>query len=192
MSTKLDRLLESIDPSRTLDQVSTRVDQAVNSFAMEQATIEDWNEYESFLAEFYRHIENVVLRIGPGGPSDKEFYWGRCSKLLNKAFGTSGYKAAFEMVRTGEEGGLYSVLKNVADLMAEQYAQNEISARISNYWNNLSLDEKLAAPDEYLGNYGHLLPAELTEGNATTLRLNFIRVLEEHPKMIHRMRRIDK
>ena len=35
MTTRLDRLLESIDPSRTIDQVSADVDRAVNSFTMQ-------------------------------------------------------------------------------------------------------------------------------------------------------------
>ena len=192
MTTNLDMLLESIDPSRTYGQVSARVDEAVNNFAMHRAIIEDWDEYENFLTDFYRHIETVVLRIGSGVPDSREFYWGQCANLLNKAFGTNGFKAAFEMVRTGKEGGLYQVLKTVADLIAEKYAQNEIFARISHYWESLTLDEKLAAPDEYLSKYGYLLPSELTEGSAARLRANFPKVLEEHPKMIRQMRRIGR
>ncbi len=192
MTTNLDMLLESIDPSRTYDQVSARVDEAVNDFAMHRPIIEDWDEYENYLADFYRHIETVVLRMGSGVPDSREYYWGQCANLLNKAFGPSGFKAAFEMVRTGKEGGLYQVLKTVADLIAEKYAQNEIFARISHYWESLTLDEKLAAPDEYLSKYGNLLPAELTEGSAARLRANFPKVLEEHPKMIRQMRRIGR
>jgi hypothetical protein len=192
MTTNLDMLLESIDPSRTYDQVSARVDEAVNDFAMHRPIIEDWDEYENYLADFYRHIETVVLRMGSGVPDNREYYWGQCANLLNKAFGPSGFKAAFEMVRTGKEGGLYQVLKTVADLIAEKYAQNEIFARISHYWESLTLDEKLAAPDEYLSKYGYLLPSELTEGSAARLRANFPKVLEEHPKMIRQMRRIGR
>jgi hypothetical protein len=192
MATKLDMLLENIDPSRNYDQVSARVNQAVNSFTTGRAMIEDWDEYEIYLADFYRHVEMTVLRMGSGVPDNGAFYWGQCSNLLNKAFGPNGFKAAFEMVRTGKEGGLYHVLKTVADLMSEKYAQNEISARISHYWESLTLDEKLTAPDEYLSKYGHLLPAELTEGSAARLRANFPKVLEEHPKLIRRMRRIGR
>jgi hypothetical protein len=192
MTTNLDMLLESIDPSRTYDQVSARVDEAVNDFAMHRPIIEGWDEYENYLADFYRHIETVVLRMGSGVPDSREFYWGQCANLLNKAFGPSGFKAAFEMVRTGKEGGLYHVLKTVSDLIAEKYAQNEIFARISHYWESLTLDEKLAAPDEYLSKYGYLLPSELTEGSAARLRANFLKVLEEHPKMIRQMRRIGR
>ena len=192
MSSKLDILLENIDPSRTLDQVSAKLDQAVNSFAMRRATISNWDEYEQYLAEFFRHLESVVLQIGTGMPGDKDYYSARCFHLLNRAYGDSGYKAAFEMVRTGKEGGLYRILKKIGDLMTEEYAQNEISARVYDYWNSLTLDEMLAAPDEYISKYGHLLPSELIEGSAARIKANFPKVLEEHPKMIHRMRKIGK
>lgn len=192
MPTKLDMLLQSIDPSRTLDKVAGDVDRAINSFSRKRAVIGTWDEYVSFFADFYRHLETVVLRVRGGSPNDKEFQWGQCIRLLNKAFGPSGYKAAFEMVRTGKEGGLYRVLKTLADQMAEEYSQNEISARISYYWDSLTLNEKLAASDEYLRKYGHLLPGELVDASAARIRAEFLRVLEEHPKMIQRMRQIGR
>jgi len=192
MPTKLDMLLQSIDPSRTLDKVAGDVDRAINSFSRRRTVLDTWDEYVSFFADFYRHLETVVLRARGGSPNDKEYQWGQCIRLLNKAFGPSGYKAAFEMVRTGKEGGLYRVLKTVADLMGEQYAQNEIAARISYYWDGLTLDEKLAASDEYLRKYGHLLPGELVGASAARIRAEFLKVLEEHPKMIQRMRQIGR
>jgi len=192
MSTKLDRLLESIDPSRTLDRVSADVDRAVNSFTIRRTTIEDWNEYEKFLADFCQYVETTVLKIGTSVPEYQEFYWSRCVNIINNEFGPSGIKTAFEMVRTGKEGGLYRILKIIADQMAEKYAQNEISARISDYWNRLSIDEQIAATDEYLSKFGDLLPTEFTDGSAARLKVHFTKVLNEHPKMIRCMRQIGR
>jgi hypothetical protein len=192
MSTKLSRLLESIDPSRTLNKVSADVDRAVNSFATRRTTIKDWDEYKNFLADFFRHIESVVLRLGGGAPRNREIYWSRCSNILNNTFGPNGFKTAFEIIRTGKEGGLYRILKTIADQMAENYSQNEISARISKYWESLTPDEKIAAPDEFLKKHGNLLPAEYTAGSAASLRINFLRVLNEYPYMIRRLRQVGK
>jgi hypothetical protein len=192
MPTKLERLLESIDPSRTFDVVSARVDQAVNSFAMRRATIKGWDEYRNFLADFFRHVETVVLRMSGGAPEDREIYWARCSNILKDEFGPSGFKVAFDLVSTGKEGGLYRVLKTIAEKMAEEYAQNEISGRISAYLENLTVDEELAAADEYLKKYGHLLPPEFTDGSAPRLKAHFGRILKEHPKIIRRTRRIGR
>jgi len=192
MPTELDRLLDSIDPARTFDSVSADMDRAVNSFAMDHGTIEDWDEYEKFLADFLRHLETVVLRMRPGAPDNREFYWTRCANILKKEFGPSGHKTAFEMVRTGKGGGLYRILKTLAEKMTETYAQNEISARVTDYLSRLSVDEQLAAADEYLSKYGHLLPTEFTDGNAARLKVHFQEILKEHPRTIRRMRRIAK
>ncbi len=76
------------------------------------------------------------------------------------------YQTAFEMARTGVEGGLNAVLRKFAEVQAREYAENEIKGRISRYWEGLSADEKLRATDEYLAEYGRLLPSELTEHGA--------------------------
>jgi hypothetical protein len=190
MPTRLERLLETIDPARTLDEVSNRVDHAFNTFSSTEAVITNWDDFEAILARFFCHVENVILRIDRS--VDPGMDWGRSSQLLREEYGPSGDKAAFEMARTGAEGGLYAVLKTIARRMAEQYAGREISARISHFWNELSVDEQLAATTEYLEKYGHLLPSELTEGSAVRIRANFPRVLEEHPRILQRMRRVGR
>ncbi len=192
MKTELDRLLESIDPVLTLDQVSARVDEALNSFQVESGIIEDWEEFRTVLTGFYCHVENVILRIGPSRSPHPDIDWGRCSRLLIKEYGTNGEKAAFEMVRTGAEGGLHGVLTAAARRMIDDYAGSEIAAKIGNFWEVLSTDEKLAVSEEYLGKYGHLLPSELTGGSAARVRANFPKVLEEHPPTVTRLRNIGR
>ena len=190
--TKLDRLLEDIDPARTLDQVSSRADEAVNSFRMQSGIIKDWERFRTVLTEFYRHVENVILRIPSFRSPNPDIDWGRCCQLLLKEYGPNGEKAAFEIARTGTERGFYGVLKAVARQMINEYGGNEISARISNFWESLSTDEKLAASQEYLNKYGHLLPDELTSGSAARVRANFLKVLEEHPRTVKRLRGIGR
>jgi hypothetical protein len=192
MKSKLDRLLESIDPARTLDQVSARVDEALNSFRVKSGIIEEWEGFKTGLTKFYRHVENVVLRIQPLRSLAPDIDWGRCYQLLIKEYGPNGEKAAFEMVRTGTEHGFYGVLKAVARRMVDGYAGNETAARISNFWETLSTDEKVAVSREYLDKYGHLLPPELTSGNAARVRANFVKVLEEHPSIMKRLREIGR
>jgi hypothetical protein len=164
------------------------VDEAVNSFQIDSLIIENWDEFRGVLTNFFCHTESIILRIHTPRTPDPDFDWGRCYQLLTKEYGSSGEKAAFEMIRTGAEGGLYAVLKAVASRMIEKYAGNEISARIIHYWQDLSTDEKIAASKEYVQKYGHLLPSELTEGSAARILVNFTKVLEEHPKLIKRMR----
>jgi hypothetical protein len=192
VKTKLDNLLESIDPAQTLDQVSARIDDALNSFSTESGMIKDWDEFRKLLSAFFRHVENYVLRIHTFRSPDPDIDWGRCCRHLINKYGINGEKAAFEMVRTGTQGGLYKVLKEVAGQMAEEYAGNEISARISQFWNALSTDEQIGVIEEYIKKYGHLLPSELTEGSAARIKMNFPKVLKEHPRLIKRMRNVGR
>jgi len=159
---------------------------------MESGIIDDWEDFRAVMAGFYCHVENVILRIRPSRSPYPDIDWGRCSRLLIKEYGTNGEKAAFEMVRTGTEGGLYGVLKAVARRMIDDYARNEIAAKIADFWEVLSIDEKLAVSEEYLNKYGHLLPSEHTEGSAARVRTNFLKVLKEHPPTVRRLRNIGK
>ena len=186
----LEQLLADIDPSKIHDRTFTRGDDAMNSFSGTNAQITDWGQFTKYMDEFTTHVETKILQ-SQSWPKDPDFNWGRCSTRLSHIYGHNGEKAAFEMARTGNEGGLYAVLKAVVLRMAEEYAENEISARGIDYWNKLTLQEQFSAADEYLEKYGHLLPSEITEGSAARLKANFTKVLEKHPRMIHKFRNLN-
>ena len=192
MATKLDRLLEGIHPDRTLEEANKRADEAINSFSVDSSQITDWDRYRDCLIRFLHHVDTKILRLQQACPMGVDFDWGRCTQILMRAYGSSGEKAAFEMTRTGNDGGLYAVLKKMAKSMTEQYVENEVSAKVGFYWDGLTVDEKLKAADEYLSKYGHLLPSELTEGSAGRIRANMPKVLQEHPLLLQRLGRIGR
>ena len=144
------------------------------------------------MKSFAKHVDSKILCTRRMPDMELDFAWWHYSKVLQKAYGQSGDKAAFEMARTGNEGGLYGVFRRFAETQAEQYAQNEIHGRISRFWEGLSATEKLKAADEYLAEYGHLLPSELTENGAARVKMNFPKALAEHPRMMQRLSRIGR
>jgi hypothetical protein len=192
MPSKLDRLLESLDPARTIEEVNRRADDALNSFMPEAALIENWDRFRHCLIQLLHHAEGRLLRLGRSFPVGLDYDWGRCCLILVRAYGSNGEKTAFEMARTGNEGGLYAVLRKMVQTMAEQFAENEIAAKVSTYWNFLSVDGRLAAADEYLEKYGHLLPSELTERSAARIREHMPKVLDEHPRLMRRLRQVGR
>ena len=92
------------------------------------------------------------------------------------------------IANTGNEGGLYAVLKAFAMYKAEEYTKNEISAKVSTCWEGLSADQKLQAAKEYVVKYGDIIPSELSEKNAPLIRGHFWKVLEKHPFVVQRLR----
>jgi len=188
LKTKLDKVLESIDPSLTLDEVSSRVDEAVNSFPTQKSLIKERDEFKKALTRFYCHVENSILQINPPRLPHPEIDWGRCCRLLIKEYGPNGDNVAFEMVQTGVDGGFYAVLKAIARQIADEYAGNQIRSRISDFWESLTANEKVAVSEEYLTKYDHLLPSILLEEGAVRVRAFFGKALEEHPRIAKRMK----
>jgi len=193
MKTHLDKLLESIDPKDTLDSNSSRVNHALNSFQFASGMVSNRDEFEDLLKRFFRHTENCILSIPHSRIAPSEMDTGRCGIILRDIYGGfQGEKIAFDIARTGVEGGLYGVLKAIASKMADEYAKRAIASKIACFWGELEANEALAVVDEYLIKFGHLLPPEFTEGNGLRAKMNFERVLKEHPFLIKRMRKIGR
>ena len=192
MTTKLDELLETIDPTRTYEETSKRVDAAFDTFRIPAARLTGWDAFKRCMTAFFRHVQNRVLRADTSFTGDAAMDWFLCTKVMCDIYGRNGEKAAFEMARTGNEGGLYAVLKAVAERVAEECAEAAVRTRICRFWDDLAASERLSAVEEYLEKWDHLLPSEITEGSAARIKADFPRVLEEHPRIIGRMRRIGR
>jgi hypothetical protein len=188
MSTRLEDLMESIDPSRTIDRVSAAVDDAFNSFQYNNP-IGSFDDYEEYMARFVEHIESVVLNFGSNVPDNKDFWWARYSNLVKKGHGPDAWKWNYEKILTGKDGGAYKLLKDVAAMVLEDRGGREISARIWRFWESLTDDEKMETVDEFLAGFGHLLPSEYTGGGGAYLKMNFPRILEKYPQLVMEIRR---
>jgi len=188
VETGLDRLLENIDPGRTVEEVAVRVDKAINTFRFGSGIVSQWEDFKSLLTGFVSHVESSILGMTRIPLTYPEIYWGRCIRSLIKEYGQNGEKAAFEMARTGTEGGIRAVLAAIGRRILDEYSRNEITSRVVRFWEGLSTEERDTAMDEYLKKYGHLLPSQITERGALRVRASFIKVLEEHPHLIRRLR----
>ena len=138
MATRLEELIESIDPSRTIDRVSAAVDDAFNSFKYNNP-IRSFDDYEEYMARFVEHIESVVLNFGSNVPYNKDFWWARYSNLVKNGHGPDAWKWNYEKILTGKDGGTYKLLKDVAAMILEDRSGREISARVWRFWESLTM-----------------------------------------------------
>ena len=192
--TSLDELIEQIDPGNTFDKVSSRAHSALNTFHMNSSVVDDWDEFKSLMSHIFCHVENGILGgVGPRA-MNPVFDWERCVKTLNTIYGPEGQKAAFEIARTGNEGSLRAVIKALTDKMAESYARAEISARVARFIEELrsDIERYKRTVAEYLKEYSHLLPSDITEGTAVRVAFEFQTVLEKHPVMVRELRKVGR
>lgn len=192
MKTPLDELLDSMDPDRIIEITESRVNETLNSFPLRVGSLNRWEDFKTCMMQFICHADYVILRLRTPRSVNTDFDWDRARRLLHRHYGHEGEKTAFELARTGIEGGLYAVLKALAWRISEEYTDNEINARVATFLNHYEPKEWLALAEEYLQKYGHLLPSELTEGSAARIKVNFSKYLQEHPKLLQRLRRVGR
>jgi len=187
----LESFLATIDPSRTYQETEQRASTAVNSFSYANGYIASHHDFESLINRFYWHCDSHILGISHVSNPDPSFTLGLALGVLRELYGQNGEVVAFEMAQSGVEGGLYRLLTDIASQRARHYNSNEISARVNAYMNALSTDERFQVASEYVQRYGHLLPAELTEGSGPSLvAMKLEQIVVNHPKALNHMRGI--
>jgi len=186
--TPLNQLMEILDSRDYVQSCYRRADEAVRTFEIDQTVITDWDGFRYCMAKFRWHLDyhllNMTRQIGFG----LEFQWARAVGVLIAMYGTNGEKTAFEITRTGNEGGLYALLRKMATYQTMRYQRNKTSALVSDFWNNLSADQKIEAGREYIVRYRRLIPSELAEASGARILSQLTKVLEKHAEMIHDLR----
>lgn len=193
MDTSLDGLMEAMDPRRTSNETHRRADVARNELVVDQAAGTDWYRFRDLLCDLLTLIDVHVLRLPEPIPSHPDFTWNRCLEFLREDYGqTATGLAAFDIARSGVEGGLEAILRNFTTRVADHYAENELRSWVYCWWNDLTVEGKLAAGKEYLAKYAPLLPSEIREGSAVRVRENLPKVLMEHHRLLRQTHRIGR
>ena len=191
MPSKLDRLLGAIAPERTLDDVSAGVDAAVNRFERRAVGTArwDWEDFEDYMGRFFQHVSQVACRLRTPMDDPHGFF---CTNahVLEKEYGPKWNRIVLQLVRTGAEGGLHRMLRASAQRLAEHWTRNRVRSLVSEYWESLSDRERQAVPEEYLEKCGAMLPVEARKRLSYEPWFNFFKVLEQHPYLVDRVRRL--
>ncbi|MCH9008277.1 hypothetical protein IIA29_09775 [candidate division KSB1 bacterium] len=189
MASKLQHLLQDIDPAKTIDVVEQRINRVLGNYQRDKNSVDSWADYKACLAQFLQAARNAALRLSDDVGRDLEANFGSALHYLARAYPGNTLQTVYSMMQSGAEGGVYKIVTTLARLMAEEFAQNEINARISHYWLNLTVEEQLAAGDEYVALYQDLLPGNTRE-EMVRIKASFLRVLQDHPRMLKRMREL--
>ena len=178
MATKLERLLEKIDPKNTIDKIERSLNHAVSTYRRDKNTVDSWDECKPCLVKMFQHLHSNLFKF------PKELEFDQALYQLEKEYGN--YQTVFEIMQSGAEGGVNTILRTLARLMAEQYSRHQIELYVTDYWNSLSVDEKMAASDEYLKIYKDILPGDSLD--YIRLQPFFDQALQEHPFILKKIR----
>lgn len=188
--TKLDQLLASIHPQQTQEVVHRRADEAINGFRIRANIVTDAIVYRDILSCFVEHLDRHLRLVPIHVDRPRDMLWQRAVEVLRKKLGPRAELAAFDMARTGAEGGLYAVLRQLALEAARQQVRKEIDQRVDCFCQRLTAAEYLAAGEEYLQKHGHLLPHEMTRGSAGRPRVNLQELLKRHHQALATLNKV--
>ena len=187
MRSRMDELLRKIDPSKTIGLRKQKMDLALMQYTYGSGEFRNFNEFCSYLARFYCNIESVCIsrRI----PVNVKMDYFRCAQILIEEYGPKGEQIAFEMVNTGVDGSLYSILNLIAGKTVHNYSRNIVRSHVDKFIRSLSFNQKLEAAEEYKRRFRQLLPPAYVNSNIALLTANLEKILEEHPFQIQRLHR---
>ena len=186
MATKLEILLEKIDPVNTIDKYEKRLNQALNDYRRENNIVESWDEFEEVLVGFFQIASQYGYSVS-GITADRKFLSGMALDLLSNEYPRDTRNTVYDIMTSGTEGGVYQIIKVMSRVLAEQLSQRVIGSYVLEYWNSLSVQEQLAAPDEYVQIYQDILPKSIVRNNIR-LKIKFWEELEKHPRRIKAIR----
>ena len=186
MSDSIIEILKELSSPSYNEKKYTGADRAVNEAAV-GGLVDSFEEFENILIEVIVLVQKYVLKARNPVEGGREFYLDAAFRALSKKLGPNGEKAAFERSRTGNEEGLYGVIKLIAYGYADVLFENESKSRVGIIWERLSNDDKFVVMDEYLKEFGHLWPDELTENGAVRLKVNFSKTMQLHIENVRKL-----
>ncbi len=188
MPSSLDLLLRRIRPERTYDEAHRQADRVLAEFTLPHASISSLHVFQECIAGFGARLERCRLGTSDGVPAHRLYAWHRCAELLRDVYRPGGERAAFEFARTGQEGGIYRVLRDLAHAWAQAQAHSEVRTIVNGYWNGLSPRRRCEAAAEYLAKHRDLLPGDWSGSGAESLICRMPEVLLQHPQTLRQLR----
>ncbi len=179
----LSDLTYELDPRRTIDQLNNCAEKSIRSEPYHSPP-KNHEDYRSILGGFGNRCHTNFF--GGRYEPNIEFYSDMCREPLYSIYGSQWFTITFEMAKTGKNGGLTQVFKDIAFGLASTYSKRKISGIVDRALELLPTEtiEKLSL--DYRQKWGHIVPRHplfdrwLNDGQPLA-QIFFERVLQNHP-----------
>jgi hypothetical protein len=194
MSQTLNDLLTRIDPQRSIDRLEQRVHRALATFQVPFKRIRSYQQLRLLLAYFEFRLAHWPNARSEQFPMQQAKGWyDTVYKRMRARFGEMPERTIMYIAQTGVDGGLYGVLRRLADHYVFEQSRQYIHKEVDDFWQRLSGPDQREAINQYWRRYQRfLLPNDLASPRDWRLSGNFPSVLRKHPQLVRNRRRIGK
>lgn len=104
--TKLQRVLEEIDPSKTIDPIERKLNQALSNFKIPSNTVKNIDEAHALLARFVQAARNAGVGAPASAGSHDGINYSQAMHYLSKEYPVQTEYVVRDIMITGAEGGV--------------------------------------------------------------------------------------
>jgi hypothetical protein len=190
MATKLQQLLDKIDYQNLFESNERRVERILAEYRSERNTVEDYDEFKKCLIDFVSRIYGAIVNSPNAFENANDlFMYGLALEFLKTKYPGNTERTVYEIMHSGAEGGVYHILKTLAEVMMDKIYKEGVDHSIALFMVEITFEERVAAVNEYLQEYGDKLPTNYKK-DPTMVMIAFDKVLHEHAVMMRRLRTI--
>jgi hypothetical protein len=188
MATKLKQLIDKIDYKNLFDADARRVERVLAQYGSARNTVENYDEFKKCLIEFVGDIYGAIINTPNAFKSANDsIMYDLALRFLNAKYPGNTETTVYEIMRSGAEGGVYQVLKTLAQIMSDKIYRDGVDHYIGRYLDEIGFEGREAAVKEYLAEYGSILPTNY-KNDPNMVLISFDKVLHEHALMMKRLR----
>lgn len=188
MATKLQQLLDKIDYKNLFEADKRRVERVLSQYRSKRNTVENHDEFKKCLVEFVGQIYGAIINVPNGfrSASNSHMFSLAIDFLKSKYQGNTEI-TVYEIMHSGAEGGVYQILKTLAQIMTDKIYLDGVEHFIARFLDEISYDERTVYAKEYLNKYAYILPSNY-KNDPNMVLISFDKVLREHAIYMKRLR----
>lgn len=191
MPTKLEALLEKIDYKNLIGASENELNRILSSYRREKNIVDNYEEFEECLIDFTSKLMNAFFHFTHPVEHPSSIMFTNALEYLKKEYPNNTKFTVYDIMHSGAEGGVYKILKVIKDQMIDDTFSKGINNFVNEYLRSLNYESRDAAVKEYLEKYSDILPQNYKDDPMSVL-IHFDRVLIEHPRMVKRIRELNK
>lgn len=189
----ISNLLKAISEETIAEEVWKDSDLFRKNYSMKKNTVKDFDEFRIVVATYYQKHHSHIWTSGrakyPIDYAEEEAF-----RLLRKIFRTKdryGFRIAYHMAQTGENGGLKTVLDAIHMSLREEQERGYISAMVRKY---VGLDPDIDTMEEIAKQYAEYINQFLPEkdkiNNPIFLLDKLATAFYNHYKLMRQLKKI--
>ncbi|MGA2497749.1 MAG: hypothetical protein ABSH20_08410 [Tepidisphaeraceae bacterium] len=188
----LDQFLESISPQRTILDIGMKIDRALNTFPVPAQWTGNHDSFQEMVIQFLCHVDQHLAGASSRRPPMPPYDLGHCVDVFESIYGSMGIHRAYDLARTGHEGGVYRVLRDFAAALVMRAHRHTIAKPISDFLWDMTEEGRMEMARHYIARFGSYLPPEWLEHGGVPVARNLKQILQQHPELMVKIMSLDR